>query len=428
MKKRSLPKDAQPVKPYEATMEKYNSENITAFVEQCKVWDKEEVKEDFYMDEGEHVCQRVFTKFFDNSETHCIEVTSWYVNEKVIYCSSVLKRSDGWQLGREQNKWGSDKLNQILQFMDNRRHIELVLPILEAIFSEGYTYPTELYDPDISVCIENEVSFGDLEDIKNMNSFTTRRQFHPGVYKCAVLAPEIECDPLVIYHHETVDPKKILHQIILMMDDYERYHQTVKNSINRYDWGKSACYGEDSDEDEVFINRYSEDVDEEKEIPDKDIEEHQSRKKERNEDPAVNIQEHQARKEKNEEPPFSIDKEDVMVFFADSKKSKNVEDAVKSGHVIASGVIPDLYEVLDEDEKCMALTISMSQYNMTDCYNAKLFEDTTNQLCFALVINCILGDLECGIPEKVKALFPDVKFTSVKKTGLMFDMAEFLND
>ena len=76
----------------------------------------------------------------------------------------------------------------------------------------------------------------------------------------------------------------------------------------------------------------------------------------------------------------------------------------------------------------VALAADYGEWNCGEGACGKLFQDKTSGRCFALVTHSPeLRAIFERIPEKkLKELFPNYKFSSVKETQLVFDMKEFL--
>merc|ERR1719186_813270 len=62
-------------------------------------------------------------------------------------------------------------------------------------------------------------------------------------------------DPIAIFHHKSVSPRKIAANLMLTMD-LEEYTPEVPNSINRYDWCHAMYWGDGDFDDYNDLQEY----------------------------------------------------------------------------------------------------------------------------------------------------------------------------
>ncbi len=448
------------VKPYNPSMQNYNMNQINAFVDQCKDWDEQD-DDQFELESGENVKITTLQKTFD-SDDHYITLCKTFVDGVLISQSSSLRHANSSCSSSYGDITNSENEKIILckigDFRKDRRHSSAILSILDGIFSPGYEYSKHVSDPSMKVNISDMVSFGDFEDAQHckpqkqnvggtiVGFINTVRSFHPGTYFATVIKPIEDCDPLLIYHHQQVNPTKIVDQIILMADDYCDFHLGMVNSINRYDWCEFRNWGgdceseEEEEQDEVYgpeyeifdeesnlFLRYKVDVIDGIELDysedeDGDCIDKETSKRYRFKGAKESMKE----KQKEVKTEIKLHKEGNMIYFCDTEKAAQLKDAVLQGQVKKSEAIPELYQVLDKSQNCIALATNVGAYNSGDWLYGKSFQDKISKKYFALVVNCTLGELDDGnIPDIVKQKFPNRKFTTVKETNLEFNMTEF---
>ncbi len=385
-------------------MEEYGLDQINAFIDNCGKWDMED-EEYVMLPSGTNVKIRSLKKYF-GSDDHYIELETTSADGKILIQYSTLCDCGMFSGGSygDINMTQAEKhiLTKANMIRKEKKRTHEVLPILELIFS-GHQYTRNLSDLSMSITIRDMVSFGDFEDAQNIKpqmqriSFTvngfvnTVRAFLPGTYLTTVIKSFDSCDPLVIYHHQDVDPIKIVNHIILMTDDYCDFHEDMKNSINRYDW----CQLRNGD---VSVTSERWDTGRKHGNTDKD------------------------------NTTIQLNKMTNVIYFCRTEKAAQLRDAVFHGRVMKSRLIPELYKVLDENSNDIALAVDMAPYNSCDWLYAKAFQDRSSQKYFALVINCDMGELDShhgGLPEVVKGNFPNKSFTTVRETKLEFEMTEF---
>merc|ERR1739838_730275 len=124
-------------------------------------------------------------------------------------------------------------LTEAKEVRDNKV-LDQITKDLGEIISSDFKSLNYKKDPKLSVTIRDTASFGDYYDVSE-NSDYTIRSFHPGTYKCTSVTPDQSCTPVTIYHHESVDPAKVVKQCVLMSKDFFE-HTDVPNQITMPDW------------------------------------------------------------------------------------------------------------------------------------------------------------------------------------------------
>lgn len=308
--------------------------------------------------------------------------------------------------------------------------------IIPEIFSPGYSFPRQDTDDDFTITVNDHVSFGDMKDAANSNPqnamhtnpvkgfVCTVRKFHPGTYKVTVLKlfeyPDKnfgEGDPLVIFHHEKIDPKQIGLQVIRLCQDYCDYHQGMINYINRYDWCHWRNWGAWDD-----FNK----VNERKLIIRGDPE------------PAPEDESKEGEK-KDEGNPFFDEQLNTFkperastVFFTRSENAEQLEESLKLGQFRRSEIIPELFTIHNENGT-ISLAVDYGALSDAEYLYAKVFQDMASEDYFALVVNGSLGVLDSngGLPpfkpESISEIYQQYGFTTVSENSLKFNMAEFMH-
>jgi len=297
----------------------------------------------------------------------------------------------------------NDKLGYFLYTY--KRQMESFTPVVEKVFAEGYIYPMIKEDRDLKVRVTNLVSFGNLQDAQHkipQQDFPERhgyvntvRHFKPGYYYTSVIKPMEDCDPFVMYHHESIDPRKLMDQILLMCDDYEEFNPSVCNTINRYDWCQWESTNSDKEDDDYCYYDYEMLCEEVK----------------------------KARQQKwKEKMAFQN-----TIYFCPTRSSGLLKKAAKHNRKIQSDVIAELSGYHDKEDNVFALGTSVSEMNNADWIYGRVFKDKESCQNFALVVHLGLHSLfyEGGVPDFLKKLCPHKKFTSVRKTKLKFDITDF---
>merc|ERR1739838_968330 len=142
-------------------------------------------------------------------------------------------------------------LTEAKEVRDNKV-LDQITKDLGEIISSDFKSLNYKKDPKLTVQIEDSASFGDYYDVSE-NSDYTIRSFHPGTYKCTSVTPDQSCTPVTIYHHESVDPAKVVKQCVLMSKDFFE-HTDVPNQITMPDW----CNWESEDEEYIPSDSESE--------------------------------------------------------------------------------------------------------------------------------------------------------------------------
>ncbi|XP_066911071.1 uncharacterized protein [Clytia hemisphaerica] len=381
--------------PYNSTMKSYSPGNVDAFIQQCTDWDEVNT-EDIVLPTGEEFRCVVQKKYF--GENH-------YITLSLTYAFGILVRKDSSLRNECSSMSGSfgnfgdlskstavDKLcRKLADFKDHRRRMKTLQPILEKAFAEGSTYPMIKEDRSLKVLVSDMASFGDLKEAQSQKPqkqkiggtirgyVNTVRHFKPGYYYTSVIKPMEDCDPFVMYHHESIDPRKLMDQILLMADDYEDYLPKVVNSINRYDWCEWMHYGGDSSGEDCSKDEKARRLDDR-----------------------------------------------CSIYFCPTESGSLLKKTVKQRKITNSEVIDELSGYVGDDEKVIALGIKTGGMNSGDWIYGKVFEDEDSGQNFALVVNFCLGDLFMeSIPDELKNMYPNKKFTSVSKTELKFNIADF---
>ena len=95
--------------------------------------------------------------------------------------------------------------------------------------------------------------------------------------------------------------------------------------------------------------------------------------------------------------------------------------------MIQSNIIEELSGFHDKEENIFALGTYVAEMNNADWIYGRIFKDEESCQNFALVVHLGLHSLfyEGGIPDYLKKPYSHKKFTSVSKTKLKFDIADF---
>ncbi len=401
LRERGRSNSPRPVEPYHPFMKAYGPQNVEAFIKQCQSWDRVE-DDSFELDTGEKITIRSLKKMFDNN--HYVKLEQTYVYSKLVSQYQSLRKgrsSCSGNYGYKDNTASTRVvLARIYKHQRERRRIVAVQPVLEALFSPHYKYPVHVYDAIMTIMIDDMVSFGDLEETNkckpqkktvdgNFVGYSgTVRPFQCGTYGVTFIKPFDGSDMLVIYHHLDIDPVKLVQQIILMSEDYCDFHDNVPNSLDRYDWCHWRNWGSLEPEDNEGENN-------------------------------------------DKFKAVHLDREMNVIYFADANKATELKQYVKKGSLYQSVAIPELYQIVDENQNAIALGTNMKPYNSGDWLYSKVFQDQNTGLNFALVVNCIMGELDAhygGIPEKIQKRFPTKVFTLVKDTNLQYNMHDFIKN
>ena len=302
------------------------------------------------------------------------------------------------------------KTKIILSISDYRyeqHRINEVQPVVEQLFSEGYKYPVQKCDSSFKVRVTKMVSFGDYKDAQSSRPqeqvvrgtitgyVNIVRPFKPGFYHATIIMPFIGCDPFVIYHHENVDPAKVMDKIIMMCQDFNDYHRNVRNSINRYDWCHYRNWGsgndseecsDDSEEDSAFGSMGGSDS---------------------------------VKRRKSPLDPNTI-------FFCPSESAGGLSKAVRGPYSLQSLTTPQVTVFHGYQGSAIALGTNLSEFNSGDWIYGKVFQDKVTRENFALVVHCYMDSHEGSIPDQILKRYQDRKFTSVSKTNMEFDVNEFV--
>jgi len=163
----------------------------------------------------------------------------------VLYCNAECQVQD-WPQHKDVCAQLKENLLRQKRMEREDENLEQVSQIINKVFTSDYTFPGYKCDPKLIVPIKDNVSFGSLHDVLSQSDMTMR-EFQGGLYKCTSITPYENCAPLTIYHHESVDPCKIVKQCILMSKDFNDHSHEV-NQVTQPDW----CTWEDSDSEYTF--------------------------------------------------------------------------------------------------------------------------------------------------------------------------------
>lgn len=297
----------------------------------------------------------------------------------------------------------------------NFRHQEEDAFIKE-IFSSGYVFPQQDTDDDFEVEIDDLVSFGDIKDASCtepqnaevdgtiVGHICTVRKFFPGKYKVTVVnlidSERYGCnDPLVIFHHEDIDPNLLALQVIHLDDDYCVFRRGLRNYINRYDWchwthfsGEGGDYEKATDTVVSVLNEKFKST-----LPSK-----------------VTI------------PDLLSEHFRTLIYFTRNEDAKNLTAYIQKGHVHRSSVIKHLFSVKDDNGKTISLGINFTPFNSGEWEYGKVFEDPEIGCNYALILNGYLS-LDEGPWKKLYTSDErsDMGFTTIHETGLKFPMSQF---
>ena len=396
--------------PYNTKMDSYNHCNIECLARNCEEWDEVNSKE-FETDAGERV--REITKTKSLGDDRFLEEKSMFVYDIQLSKGYSMNRSSSGSYDEFDNNTDcpiTRKLvKKVREYKSVQRDIQIVQPIFDKIFSEGSPFPVHKCDETIKVLVTNMVSFGDFKDAQNtkpqkqevggtiVGYINTVRPFKPGYYYVTIIVPFTGCDPFVIYHHENVDAAKIMNKIILMCQDFTGYYRDLRNSINRYDWCHYRNWGGPVDESEESDNTDSD-------YSDRSSEKSSSRSK-----------------------CSPLDKN--TIFFCPSELAGGLNKAVRGSQLANSKVAPEVNAICGTQGSYIALATDVSKFNSGDWIYGKVFQDRVTRENFALVVVLCMGDLDdAALPEQIIKRYPDREFTSVAKTKLEFDVADFSYD
>merc|ERR1739838_1100520 len=169
----------------------------------------------------------------------------------VFYCNAECQTTH-WPKHKDMCHDLKDQyLTEVIEARD-RTALNQITEDLGKIISSGFKSLNYKKDSKLSVKIDDSASFGDFYDVSE-SSDCTNRSFHPGTYKCTSVTLDQSCTPVTIYHHESVDPAKVVRQCVLMSKDFFE-HTDVPNQITMPDW----CNWESPDEEYIPSDSESE--------------------------------------------------------------------------------------------------------------------------------------------------------------------------
>merc|ERR1739838_1222440 len=173
----------------------------------------------------------------------------------VLYCNADCQTAH-WPKHKDMCHDLEDQhLTETVEARD-KKALDQITEDLGKIISSDFKSLNYKKDPKLVVQIDDSVSFGDYYDVSESSDWTLR-SFHPGTYKCTSVTPDQSCTPVTIYHHESVDPAKVVKQCVLMSKDFFE-HTDVPNQITMPDW----CNWESADEEYIPSDSESEADDE----------------------------------------------------------------------------------------------------------------------------------------------------------------------
>lgn len=334
----------------------------------------------------------------------------------VKYCSKECQTSSWKQKHKDQCAVICRKIKEDAAEKEN---FSKLCEITDEILSKDSKYPILETDPDMKIMVKDLVSFGDLEDAVRttadpipvggtiIGTIHTVRHFHPGMYRCTRVIPYKDHPPVFIYHHENIDPAKIVRQSYLMIGDFNSYNQNMINAINRYDWTHSSSWGvtltDESEEEDILIDGEYMSL---SSINPKRAKEIELLKKRRS-----------------------------NIYFASYENASALKDCVKKEYIEESRFGPSHYTVTSPQLRspiAMAVEIEDPEWKF-----GKAFQDKSSEKYFALMV---LSNMEfmysmqeltyCyynikDFYHKLSKRYPDKRFTTVKKTEFKFNMRDF---
>ncbi|KAK7078577.1 hypothetical protein SK128_028397 [Halocaridina rubra] len=311
-------------------------------------------------------------------------------------------------------------------------HPQEVKRVVKKMFTPGYKFPLQETDDNLKVNVGNLASFGDIKDASRtepqnedvsgtiIGYICTVRAFYPGNYKVTVIKPYNDDrqyhinDPLVIFHHENVDPNLLVHQVIRLSEDYCEFHNGFKNSINRYDWCHWTHFGSSVDNPEEMQELDSEEKSDFTRA-DKTVMSVLSTKLQEAPMPTIplpNVHEGYSR---------------TLIYFTRTEKAEQLTSCILKNKVVRSSTIKNMFAVQDGDGETISLGIYYTPFNSGDWEYAKAFQDSSSGSYFALILNGYLslseGPWMDMYDDKDKK---KLKFTTVDKTDLKFPINRFL--
>merc|ERR1739838_484995 len=169
----------------------------------------------------------------------------------VFYCNAECQTTH-WPKHKDMCHDLKDQyLTEVIEARD-RTALNQITEDLGKIISSGFKSLNYKKDSKLSVKIDDSASFGDFYDVSE-SSDCTNRSFHPGTYQCTSVTLDESCTPVTIYHHESVDPAKVVKQCVLMSKDFFE-HTDVANQITMPYW----CKWEKADEEYILSDSDSE--------------------------------------------------------------------------------------------------------------------------------------------------------------------------
>ncbi|XP_068223140.1 uncharacterized protein [Palaemon carinicauda] len=293
--------------------------------------------------------------------------------------------------------------------------------LLEEMFKPGYVFPNQDTDDDLKVHINDVAYFGDIKDVEKLSlsdqagkSAPTARKFIPGRYKVTVLKPHKDGesgqlnDPLVLFHHELIDPNLLAMQVVRMHVDYCGNHPQLMNSINRHDWCHWTHY-----EEHVFL--------------DDDVFECELS---RATDIVASLGNASASNGRESKVPIAevFPREfRTLIYFAKSEDAGAIKGYILKNQVRMSSVNKYVFSVENGQGVTVAVGINYSPFSTDEWVYAKVFEDTESDKCFALIVNGNFN-LDCEpwnelwTPEERN----EMGFTSVMESKLRFPAYQFI--